>query len=445
MRIGKYELSFGKVKPEPEEDIGSGKVDQFASTQSKSFSTYKDANGDRSVDYQDLEDLYKRTVMHRVIDKLSADATRLTYTVKFTDINDNPHEKAKQICAPIGNIITRDVIKTTFRDFLLYGDAFIYINIEGKELKSAFNINPKYIYPKTDSNNKFIGWTYSGNTNGKEIDLSFDEVIHIANNPVTGSIFGVSIFEPILRVLTLLLNSQQNTAVILDKFAVPMLLWKVDSGRPGHPVKSDKIRTLLANIQKMRVGNDFGADSSVSADPIGLGKNTTVDLEATLDDLEKTLFATVGVPAQILGYSADNLSAIVRQLQVYYENVSDLQETLEAALVEKLYRPYLIRNGIDDCFNIQFSWQKPLLEFESRIATWALPAYEAGLIDDEEARNALGFKGKKPTQPNDVPADVNVDEAGVQPSNVKNKKEMKDIIKLIKDMQKNYQGSAENI
>lgn len=401
MKIGPIKINFAKAKKaDTSATVNTGKVDEFIGVTSKTFSNYKTVSGDQAITYDLVEGLYKRTIMNKVINKIAGDSARLEYNVTYTKPDGSEDEASKKIGDEIDKLITHKTMWTLFRDLPLYGDTFLYKNLESYDsgtgitlnFSQIYPVNPRYIEPKMDGT-QFVGWKYTGSDTGQEIDLTFEEVVHIANNPLTGQLFGISMFEPVLQVLNLVLNSQMNTAILLDRFAIPIIQWLVESTNEKQYTPPETIKDLLKQIQDMRLGSDIGTDSKVKHEVVGAG-DKAIDFAPILDKLDQHMFITTGVPGQILGAPADNLSAIVRQMQTYYENIKDTQRALANSLIEDVYKPELIAQGIEPLPKIEFTFQKPLLEHESRIVTWVLPMYEAGLISDEVALAAMGLTGK---------------------------------------------------
>jgi phage portal protein BeeE len=341
--------------------------------------------------------------MRRVVNKLAGDSSRLRFKVIYTDYDGKQHEKAANIGKEIDKLFYGYHMKYMYRDMDVYGDGYFYrqigANTDGKEqinTQDIYGINPRLLEP-TDDNGVMTGWQYQGS--GDTQDLSLEEVIHIPNDPLTGDLFGISTFESVMQVLNLILNSQLNSAIILDNYALPIVHWQIDAKHERRKTPLSEILKFIDNLKKMSVGNDLVTDSSIKHDIIG-AKNKMVDFSPMLDKLDAYFFATAGVPGQILGMPADNMSAITRQLQSYYENVFDKQSTAADYLIEQLYWPEILEAGIDDVYSIDYIHAKPLVEQESRIATWVEKMLQADIIDRVEGRSAIGYQGPPPAESN---------------------------------------------
>jgi len=91
------------------------KVDLYYAPSTKTFTTYKTVAGDTSLTYDILEGLYRRTIMRRIVDKPSQDATRLGYKIHVENENGSPHENAEAICREITRMIKRRTLKTNIQ------------------------------------------------------------------------------------------------------------------------------------------------------------------------------------------------------------------------------------------------------------------------------------------------------------------------------------------
>lgn len=381
----------------------TGKVDAYAEVSTKTFGSYLGSKGTTQISYDVVEGLYRRTIMRRAIDKMAGDATRLGYIVTYTDFDGNPCEDAAQIGADIDRMMRRKVIKEAYRDRDVYGDAFIYkqvgTSVTGlSNVQDLYGINPRYINPISD-NGVLTGWQYQSGAKGESVDLSLEEVIHIPRDPLTGALFGDSLFESTLQVLNLILNSQLNSAILLDRFALPLIHWLIDSKQDRRKTPLTEIVAFIKKLAKLEVGADLVTDSSITHEVVG-ANSKVIDFSPMLDKLDAYFFATAGVPGQILGMDSGNNNSVSRQLQTYYENIFDMQSSVADYLIEELYWPEMITAGIDDLAKIDIVFNKPMIEQESRIISWVKDAMALNLITPLEGRRALNYAGTPPQESN---------------------------------------------
>jgi len=380
-----------------------GKVEQYTEVTTKTFGSYKTAAGSTAVTFDIVEGLYKRTLMRKVIDKQAGDATRLGYEITCTDMNGNRHEAAEQVVKDVDRVFRRNTQKWIYRDRNIYGDAFLYKQIGPSatglsQVQNLYLMSPKNMTP-VQSNGQLTGWQYQSQSGGGTVDLKPEEVIHIARDPLTGQLYGDSLFESVLQVLNLILNTQLNSAIILDHFAIPMIHWMIDSKHEKRKTPLSEQQTFSRRLKKLVPGADLITDSSITHEIVGGGSNV-FDFSAIMNKLDSYFFATAGIPGSILGMEADNLSAITRQLQTYYDNIIEEQYSVADELIYQLYWPEVINAGIDDVYSINIIPNKPMLEQESRIWTWVKEAMAMDVITIEQGLRFMGIPGSRPTESN---------------------------------------------
>jgi len=366
---------------------------------------YTNVMGEQQLSYELIEDLYSSTMMMRIINKMSGDATRMNYTIECFDIDHNVKDDIVKEVVPIDVRITRKVIRAIIRDMLKYGTAFLYVDYGPENIpERAFTVHPQYVEPEFDDG-ELIGFIYK--TQDKEIALSPEELIVFPNDAQTGELYGISIFSPIMNILELFLNSQLNTAILIDRFALPIIQWALDKGIEGDKTEPKEIIEFMDSLyDQLSAGNDIGTDATVEARVIG-ADNNLIDFVPIIQNQLEVFGITVGIPLQLIGMRGDNLSVTTRQMQSYLDFVRDLQEQVGEILVENLYKPFLESKGIlqlEHYKEIVVNFPIMAVEENSKAITWIAPAINSGLITRTQGKNALGFKGEAvPIEEMDLP------------------------------------------
>jgi hypothetical protein len=399
---GQFANDYGGTNPWSYYSSG-GVVDEYYAPTIKFFTTFKTVEGDVAINYSILEGLYRRTIMGRVIDKMVEDSVRIGFDIKCYNANGKEHKKAQQISDEITSKIRRRDIKKLYRDRLLYGDAYLYIqrseNAKGlTDIEKTFAVNSRYIWPKLDSMLQLIGWYYNSKERGA-VEIELSDLIHIPRNPITGQLFGLSLLEAVIEVLNLILSSQLNLAVILDHFAVPFIHWLIDSKDDRRKTPMSEIKKFIRRLASMKLGSDIVTDSSIKGEVMGVN-DKIIDFTPILDKYDQYLFITSGIPGQLLGAKADNLSAITMQTKNYYEGLIDAVEDTMEYLISDLYKPEIERADITDVKKMIPIYNTPSVENLSRTAVALQMLLEADVIDRKEARMYSGWPGDPPEQSN---------------------------------------------
>lgn len=364
-------------------------------TQQQGFSAYNNVQGQQQLTYELIDGLYKKTIMNRVINKISGDCTRMNYTVSYINLDNTKNEQIEEIGNFVDVKLTRTVFRNIFRDMLKYGTAFLYVQYDAGRIPiKMYTIHPRYVKPEIE-NGVLVRWIY--NSGDGEKPLAPEDLICFPNDPATGEIFGNSIFGPIIQILELLLNSQYNTAILIDRYAIPIIHWMLDNGVEGVRTPPEEITNFLESLfSQLDVGNDIATDSGVQSKVIGTDSNL-IDFVPIIQDQKETFGITVGVPLQLIGMKGDNLSVTTRQMQSYIDFLRDIQEMVADRLIEFLYKPYLLENGyveLDDYKRIDIDFPVMAVEENSKAIQWLVPAVDKGFITRTQAKNTLGFKGE---------------------------------------------------
>lgn len=365
-------------------------------TQNQGFTAYLNVKGQQKLSFDLIDGLYDKTIMNRIINKIAGDCTRMNYSVSVVDMDGQPSDELRDLALQVDVKITRSVLRNVFRDMLKYGTSFLYIKYgTGGVPELMYTIDPRYLTPIIDSKGTLTAWQYIAQ--GSPVNLKPEELLFFPNDPATGEVFGKSLFGPIIQILELLLNSQLNNAILIDRYAIPIIQWMLDSGIDGVRTEPKEILDFMTLMyDQLAVGNDVGTDAGVKTKVIGTDANL-IDFIPIVQDQKETLGITCGVPLQLMGMKGDNLSVTTRQMQSYLEFVRDIQEMVADRLIELLYKPFFEKNGklqLQDYRYLQINFPMQAVEESSKAITWIAPAINLGLITRDEGRNTLGFKGE---------------------------------------------------
>ncbi len=405
MKILGREINILKRKPETSAEIPQYPQDM----QTQTFARYHNVMGEQQLSYEIIDKLYEKTIINRVINKIAGDATAMNYKIRIVDLEGNEDKDIEDIGKFLDVKITRKVLRSAIRDMLKYGTAFLYISYGADNFpETMYTIHPRLLTPIIEDG-VLVAWEYDDE--GTPIELDPESIIHIPNDPQTGEIYGQSILGPLMDVLELLLNSQLNTAILVDRYAIPIIQWLIDNQIEGSRTTYKEIEEFMRSLfDQLDVGSDIGTDSGVRANVIGADQNL-IDFVPVVRELKETFGVMCGVPLQLLGMRGDNLSVTTRQMQSYIDLVRDYQETVADRLIESLYKPYLESQGFiqfEHYLDIYLSFPVKSVEENSKSATWIFPAVNLGIIDRDEARNTLGYKG------NAIPIDE-IEAPNIQP------------------------------
>jgi hypothetical protein len=393
MEIFGYEIKFAKAT----KTIPTSPVSQYpVTTQSQGFTRYVGPTGDMALSYEIIDSLYEKTIMKRIINKVVGDCSRMNYTVKCTDIDGVMIPEMNETIKSIDTKLTRKNMRGIFRDSIKYGTAFLYVQFGPDGIPLRFvNVHPKYLTPVIADDGTLTQWKYS--SGGNEIILTPQEILCFADDPKTGELYGNSWFGPIMQILELLFNAQLNVSTILDRIAIPILVWKLDSMIEGTRTAPEDILAFMNSlIAQLEIGNDVGIDASIQPE-ILTPSETLIDFVPIIDNLLMTLGMQVGIPMTLMGMKGDNLSVSRIQKQSYLELIRDKQDAIGDDLVEQLYKPLFAAQGYEegiDYYGVHTVFPILAVEEGADAIKWINPSVNLGLIDRDEGRQALGYIGR---------------------------------------------------
>ena len=373
-------------------DVKKHKETQY----SQNFSSYNDIYGAEDLDYDLIDGLYHSTILNRVIKKISSDAVPEMFRLQVIDFEGNHVEDIEEACFIYTANLKRKHIKAFFNNTLRYGTGFLYIgNKEEDQLVNMFLLHPKDLEPVMDEKTGEIKeWTYT--TTDGEITIPDEDLVRFSYDADIGEVYGMSFCGKLVHTLHLLLNTELDLAEIVDKFAIPILQWLIEIG-DDEELQEDELEGIVKSLQtQLEYSNDVVTTDRITTDTIGFNEHQ-YDMVTTLQALKES-FGLLTFPMSIIGGKADNLSAIKVQAAQYTNDLQDLQMDLSDELVEQLYEPFIQnvlgkKPGIDYA-NIYLVFPVLTTESNADTATWLFPSLRMGLINRDEARAQLKFRGK---------------------------------------------------
>ena len=361
----------------------------------QNFATYSDIYGQEEVDYDLIDALYHSTILNRVIKKIASDAVPEMFKIQIVDLEGNRIPDLEQLVTVYLAHLKRKHINQMFNYTMRYGTGFLYIgNKQEDQLVNMFCLHPKNLNPIMDeSTGEIKEWEYQ--TKDGTVNIPDEDLLRFAYDPDIGEIFGMSFIGKLVQTLHLMLNTELNLAEIVDKYAIPILQWLVAVG-DDEEVEDDELYGIVQSLQEqLAYSNDVVTTDRITTDVVGFAQSQ-YDMESTLAQLKES-FGLLTFPMSIIGGKADNLSAIKVQAAQYTNDLQDLQMCFSDEMVEQVIEPYLATEGKEagvDYANIYVVF--PVLTTESNADTsiWLFPALRMGLINRDEARAQLKFRGK---------------------------------------------------
>jgi hypothetical protein len=356
------------------------------------YSSYDDflTKNQTQLTYSVLEGLYKKTKFGAVVDQITGDMMSDGFRIETED------DQANDICKDLIRNWGLNNIESSIQDSLTYGNSFDFKqwSIDGKNILSIQEMTGEFVMPQYNREFDIEKYFYT--------DMNYEyypeEVLKLSFNRPKGEHFGFSLLTPAAATLMLLLNSSSNIAVLLDRFAQPIVHWLLDSGLKdpeGDPVKvtSEDIDGFLEVLTSQKQGEDFVTDVSVGAKVYGMDGNIW-NFDNALEFLNNEFYAICGVPATLLGYGGSNKEISTRQLKVYFNKISKHQRRFGTQIVESVFQPMLLAQGYD--VNPECIWPRKEIEERSERINWISKMWADGVVIEEEYRDTMNFNPIKP-------------------------------------------------
>lgn len=367
------------------------------------YSTYRDfLNRDlNALTYNILDDMYRNTKFYAVVDIIVGDILSGDYTVQCDD------DKANKFCRDLTKKWTYESRELSLKEFFVQGNSYDFIQwaLDDKTVLDIQEMDGQYIMPHlSHQDNSIEKYTYVNTTN----EFGTGEILKLSYNRRKAQHFGMSLLTPAAATLELLLNSSTNIAVLMDRFAAPIVHWLLDSGLQdpdGNYVKvtAEDIAEFLSTLMATKAGEDIVTDKGVKGEIIG-NNNSVWNFDGAINFLNSEFYAICGVPATLLGYGGSNKEISTRQLKVYLNRILKHQKSIGSQLIENFYQPSLMAKDFDvDC---QIIWPKKEIEERSERWSWVSGMWDRGGITTGEMREAMeySFDLPKETQTVVVPA-----------------------------------------
>lgn len=343
--------------------------------------------------WQLIDGLYDRTILKKIIQKYCFSIVPSFFNVQIEDKNGKRVTKLEEKIKPLSAVINRTLLQEVIKSFFLYGTAIIYKgDVTNGVPNDLFLLHPRDLDVAYNNEGEFIGFNYAYRNTIVLIPLS--DVAILANDPGINEVFGNSILNHTVDTLNEFLNNKLGLSEILDRYAIPLVQWTVDVSEAGVLSEDDIInKTRESLLRDLEQGDDIVSDKRVEAKILEFS-NVSTNLIGILQEARKDI-GMLTIPESLMGGSISNLSGGKVQQAVFYEEIKGYQAILNDFIVENFYKPFL-ESDKNSFNNIYIMFPPATSELPSDSIIWIKQAIEMGLINFDEARAILGFRGKAP-------------------------------------------------
>lgn len=353
------------------------------------FGTYQDfltrSQVNMTVDI--LEGLYRNTLMFGIIEKLTEDIVSDGFTVT------TGNEKADEFCKTLTKLFRIERLGNSVKDTFIYGSSFDFIQWakNGTEVLGIREMPVRYTTPKFDGDNNLLGYEFVSN----EYFYEPKDVLKMTFARPKGEHFGLPLAMPAAATLELLLNSNTNVGILLDRYAIPIVLWLLSTGKKkdnGTVVKMDPedLKVFLAELSDFKSGEDIALDATTDFKLI-TPESSVWNFDGAIDFLNQQFHAICGVPAMMLGYKGDNNAITTRQMQTYYQKNKGLKTVIGEQMASQFFEPLCLAAGHSE-LDIQVEFPKLEIEERSQKIQWVRPLFQDRVITRKQYAAEFGIK-----------------------------------------------------
>jgi len=252
--------------------------------------------------------------------------------------------------------------------------------------------NPDTMFVRVDNRGRIRGWEQRVSSRNEPIRFAKNEIIFMANNPFSDSIYGVSDIEAVRYVVRYLKDqAERDVGAMLNKYVGERFI--VTGGTPEQPYQEPELKKMRDFLSVILFGEDIVVGGDVKVDTIA-SSGQAMDFRAYLDYIIMILSIGMNVPIVFWeGKSSTNATATV-QLRVFESYVKFLQTQIEDAFNTQLI-PNIIEDYIGDSVDRseypKFVFKPINSDDEFTKAKTQSVWLQNGVVSPDEIRQEVGF------------------------------------------------------
>ena len=318
----------------------------------------KDLGAVHPFDFKKVEDAYIN------IGLVSAASNKITDSIvgDFTIKLDN--ENSQALIDDFTHNTNFDTnIRAWINEAVLKGNGFMEIDL-GKDTQKFTEakirvMNSNNMFVKRNKTGKVLAYNqFTGNINRfnknstKLIPFKPDEIAHLTINKIPNDPYGIGFIHPNLRTVDFFAGDYLDKQKLVSRKAGAPYHVKV--GQPGEVADKGAIDNIKSNLEFLNNRTEWVTDANVEIKAIefkGVGDNLS---EAINQDIEIFAIGTE-IPLVLLGKANIPEGLAKVQLEAWTRKIKAIRTTVEAVIEEKIIRPILNANALDE--QAKFEWE----------------------------------------------------------------------------------------
>lgn len=304
--------------------------------------------------FEDCEKVLKKVgLINGIVNKIADNIVG-----EFSVNVDNPNSQ-KIIDGLIHDPSFKPSVREWIVEGLSKGNGFLDLtNLINNKLQSL-NANNIYVKRTTKGEireyNQWLGKLSNFNPASKKLTTFLpSEIAHWKCNKISGEAYGYGLIMPNERVIENIVGGEQNYHKLLERKAGAPIHAKI--GQPGENTPQEAVDDMADKLKFMNTRTEWPTDGNVEFKLIDfgqLGDSLTKGLEYDFHQL----IAGMQTPEVLLGSGQLNEGIGKVQQEGLQRTIAAFQDELESILEEKVFRPLLQSNKLDE--KIEFKWNLP--------------------------------------------------------------------------------------
>ncbi|GIV22129.1 MAG: hypothetical protein KatS3mg023_3880 [Armatimonadota bacterium] len=308
------------------------------------------------------------------------------------------------ISAYLNEMSLRQWFRVVFRDFTLYGNAFLIksrttqlsrvgqYEIRGQRgvIAGLFPVPPETMRPiMDDTGTRVSKWLYTSTTTGRRVQREFpaEDVCHLRYNPMPSSIWGLPFIFSTIEDIRCLRKLEESILLLIDKFANPLIHVETpDLTGTGDGIIED-MQVIANAIRSMSRDGVLITAPGQKVNVIG-AESIALRMEGYLDAFKRRVFSGLGMNESMIGDRSMEQKDVELD-RILRDQAMDLQLQFASQVEQKVLEDLLMEAGIAESVRLCFGDPDPL--YYAKHAQAVSNLYIANMITEDEAREMVGL------------------------------------------------------
>jgi hypothetical protein len=263
----------------------------------------------------------------------------------------------------------------------------------GQPIAGYFRINPRIMQAKIDDYGNIQQWKQTINNTEKAHKI--DDIIHFYYKREAGEIFGMPYIWPALEDVRLLRQLEDNIAVLIYRYAVPIYHFIIGALQPGFEATPEEIDEAKAKINEMPTDGIIITNERTQIKSVG-AEGQALDASNYLKYYENRVFTGLGVSQTQMGRgdtaNKNTADAIDQQM---VDRVKSFQKIMELNITYNVIVELLLEGGFDPINNpddiVSFKFNEVNIDTQIKLENHIVYKFEHNATTFDEMRESLGL------------------------------------------------------